>query len=196
MKRVMVSFGLLVLVAVNGFAAGKGPEIQIIDGKVSIQADALPLSRFLHLLDAATGMTSKVPQEFANTKISVRLSDMDLPAAIRKSFQGQPWNYSIIPGKGINILDRAVAVTAPTGSSPSSSPAPVQTFVNDFQNNNGNPAPPPAPVSSAPINPPANNNAGNAPAAAAPSSSSGPAPLFQTPGTSLGGALPTALPGR
>lgn len=190
MKRILGSSCLLILLAASGFAAGKGPEIQIIDGKVSIQADSVTLSRFLHLLDAATGMTSKVSPEFANQKITVRISDMDLDTAIRKSFQGQPWNYSVVPGKGINILDRAAAVTGTTGSISSS---PIQSFTNDSQNNN---PPPPMPLppsanQSGPIPANGNQSAGAPNLPPAQGGAPTPPPLFAAPGTSLGGALPT-----
>ena len=58
-------------------------------------------------------MTSKVAPALQNEKISVRLSDLDVDAAIRKSFQGQPWNYYITLGKGITVIDRATAVALP-----------------------------------------------------------------------------------
>jgi hypothetical protein len=198
MKRILVGSSLVLLMAASGFAAGKGPEIQIVDGKVSIQADSLKLSQFLHLLDAATGMTSKVAPTLANEKISVRLEGLDLDAAIRKSFQGQPWNYIINEGKGINIIDRAAAVTSPTGGSSSS---PIQPL-NDSRNDNP-PPPVPSTTFTQPPVPPANGgNTPNQPAGAInvpPPQGGAPAaqaPLFQPIGGALGAPLPGATPGR
>src|SRR5215831_17930915 len=150
MKSILAGMSLTVFLASTSFAAGKGPEIQVIDGKVSIQADQITLSRFLHLLDQATGMTSKVAPELANQKISVRLEGLDLDTAIRKSFQGQPWNYAVVPGKGITVIDRAQAVTASTG--PTSSPA--QSYSSDYRNDNS-PLPVPSSASFQPAPVPA-----------------------------------------
>jgi hypothetical protein len=95
------------------------PEVQMVDGKLNIQAEAVTLKQFLQALDAATGMNSKVSPQLANEKISVRLTGVDLNTAIRKSFQGQPWNYVVAVGKGISVIDRAQAVAA-TGTGTSS----------------------------------------------------------------------------
>jgi len=197
MKSILAGIFVSLFLVSSVFAAGKGPEIQVVDGKVSIQAESISLSRFLHLLDQATGMTSKVAPELANQKISVRLEGLDLDSAIRKSFQGQPWNYAVVPGKGINVIDRATAVTASTGGAP----APVQTYnTPDFRNDN-----PPLPVPSAtPFQAPtatpaaaANPTPNPTPAAGTlnlPPAQGGPAPtpqpVFQTPGTTLGTGLP------
>jgi hypothetical protein len=37
MKRILIGSSLLICLVASAFAAGKGPEIQIVDGKVSIQ---------------------------------------------------------------------------------------------------------------------------------------------------------------
>ena len=72
MKKVLVLGIIVIALSWNAFAASGGPDIRIIDNKVSIQAEAVPLGRLLRLLDRATGMTSKVPAELANRNISVR----------------------------------------------------------------------------------------------------------------------------
>jgi hypothetical protein len=204
MKRIVAGSGFLVLLAANVFAAGKDPEFKVVDGKVSIQAEAITLKQFLQYWDAATGMTSKVNPQLANEKISVRLEGLDLNSAIRKSFQGQPWNWAIVNGKGINVIDRATAVTATSAGSPST----IQSF-SDTRNDpppqpqlatpfvQSGPVPAPAAASPAPGNPtPANQPAG---AVNLPPAQGGPAPptqIFQPLGTPLGGALPTVQPGR
>ena len=42
--------------------AAKGPEVDLVDNKLSINAEAVPLGRLFRLFDLATGMKSKVPQ--------------------------------------------------------------------------------------------------------------------------------------
>jgi len=198
MKRILVCSSLVVLLAVNALSAGKDPEFKMVDGKLSIQADAITLRQFLQYLDAATGMTSKVNPQLANEQISVRLEGMEVNAAIRKSFQGRPWNWAVVNGKGVNIIDRATAISA-TSSGPSS--APIQSFIET----RNEPLPPqpqvaapfpatgpvPAPVNASPAGQPAGaTNLPPSPGGAAPQ------PLFQTPGTSLGTSLPGVQPGR
>jgi hypothetical protein len=117
------------------FAAGKGPEIQIIDGKISMQAEAVPLARLLRLLDSATGMTSKVPPELANRNVSVRFSGLPFDAAVRKIFEGQSLDYVVIGGKGVIVT--AVAQSTPGGAQAGPSPFgeqpgfPQQSFAQD-----------------------------------------------------------------
>jgi hypothetical protein len=202
MKRILASSSFLVLLAANVFAAGKDPEFKVVDGEVSIQAEGITLKQFLQYWDAATGMTSKVNPVLANEKISVRLENLDLTSAIRKSFQGQPWNWAVVNGKGINVIDRATTVAPPSGGSS----LPIQSF-NDTRNDPPPPQPQlPAPlVQSGPVpaqqaNPtPANQPAG---AVNLPPAQGGPAPPVQTfspgggIGTPLGGALPTVQPGQ
>src|SRR5262245_31902164 len=100
-----------VLLAGSVLAAGKAPEIQIIDGKVSMQAEAVPLGRLLRLLDAATGLKSKVPPELSNRNMSVRCSGLPFDAAVHKLFEGQPLDYVLIKGKSIVVT--AIAQSTP-----------------------------------------------------------------------------------
>jgi hypothetical protein len=106
--------------AMGASAAGKGPEIVVLDDKFSISVEAVSLGRLLRLLDQATGMTSKVPPELANRNISVRFSGLSFDDGVRKIFQGQPYDYVVIPGQGIIIT--AVSQTI---SGAESQPAPV-----------------------------------------------------------------------
>src|SRR5436190_19149187 len=117
MKRILVGTCLLMSLAAPLVVTAKDPEVQMIDGKMTIQAESVTLKQFLQALDAATGMNSKVSAQLANEKISVRLSDVDLNTAIRKSFQGQPWNYVVAVGKGISVIDKAQLTAATTASS-------------------------------------------------------------------------------
>jgi hypothetical protein len=125
MKRWLGSVILAGTMATVSFAAGKGPEIQIIDNKLSIDAEAVPLSRLLRLLDLATGMNSKVPPELANRNISVKFSGLDLSEGVRKMFQGQPLDYIVIEGQSIVVT--AAAQTIAAGDSLPAYTPPAQT---------------------------------------------------------------------
>src|SRR5437667_12561667 len=103
MKKVLVLGIIVIALSWNAFAASGGPDIRIIDNKVSIQAEAIPLGRLLRLLDQATGMTSKVPPELSNRNISVRVSNLTLDEAVHKIFEGQPLDYAVIQGKSIVV---------------------------------------------------------------------------------------------
>ena len=129
--------GVIILVgtlAEGGYAAGKGPEITLLDNKLSISADAISLGRLLRLLDQATGMQSKVPREFADRNISVRFSELSFDQAVRKIFQGQPFDYVVIGGQGIIITGSSQTLSATDSAAPPNAPPgqPVeQTFVQD-----------------------------------------------------------------
>ena len=120
------------------FAAGNGPEIAVIDDKLSVTADAIPLGRLLRLLDRATGMQSKVPPELANRNLSVRFSGLSFDDAVKKIFQGQPYDYVVIEGQGIIVT----AMSQGGGAAAGSEQAPVyatppqvseQPFIQDMQ---------------------------------------------------------------
>jgi hypothetical protein len=117
--------GLIIVIigifAANAFAEGKAPEIQVIDNKISIQADAVPLGRLLTLLDSATGLTSKVPSELANRNVSVQFSNLGLDDAVRKIFEALPLDYVVIGGKGIVVT--AASQTSPARPATTQPPA-------------------------------------------------------------------------
>jgi hypothetical protein len=118
----------------GGSAAGKGPEITLIDSKLSISADSISLGRLLRLLDQATGMQSKVPREFADRNLSVRFSGLSFDQAVRKIFQGQPFDYVVIGGQGIIITGSSQTLSASDSPPPQNTPPaqPLeQTFVQD-----------------------------------------------------------------
>ena len=114
------------------FGATKGPEIRIVDDKVTIQAEAVPLSRLLRLLDQVTGMTSKVPPELANRNVSVRFSGLKLEDAVHKIFEGLPLDYVLIQGHGIVVTGSSQPATATAGgAAPFTPPAPQEAFAED-----------------------------------------------------------------
>src|SRR5437667_288572 len=65
MKSSLATLLVILFMSAGAFAAGKGPEIGLVDNKLSINAETIPLGRLLRLLDLATGMQSKVPAELA-----------------------------------------------------------------------------------------------------------------------------------
>jgi hypothetical protein len=145
MKHIVIMALLIAVLAGHTSAAGKGPEIRIIDDKISIQAESIPLSRLLRLLDQATGMTSKVPPELANRIISVRFSDLTFDAAIQKIFEGQRLDYAVITGRGIIVTRASQTLTAatagrPPAQSPFPPPFPQQQMQDPNQFVNDNPA--------------------------------------------------------
>src|SRR5215831_12405496 len=158
MARIPKLLCILALATSTAMAAGKAPQIQIIDGKVSMQVEAVPLGRLLRLLDQATGLSSKVPPELANRTVSARFSGLDFDEAVRKLFEGQPFDYIFVAGKGI-VVTGLTPSTSP-GTAVAGGPAPFvdqpfqqQTFEqpvidnnNNFQNNFPGQQQPPAPV--------------------------------------------------
>jgi hypothetical protein len=92
-------------------ALAKGPEVNLVDSRLSVSADAIPIGRLLQLVDLATGMKSRVPPELANRNISVRFSDLSVVDGVRKMFQGQPLDYVVIEGQGIIVTAASQAVT-------------------------------------------------------------------------------------
>jgi hypothetical protein len=118
MKPWLAVFIFISMTSVGATAAAKGPEVDLVDNKLSINAEAVSLGRLIQLVDRATGMTSKVPPELANRNISVQFSGLNLTDGVRKIFQGQPLDYIMIQGQGI-------VVKAPTsgGATPESQPA-------------------------------------------------------------------------
>jgi hypothetical protein len=162
---------LLGLALLQGVAhAADEPSIEVIDGRISITAHAVPLGRFLALFDKAMGMKSEIKPGLESRNVSVQFTDLDFNAAIRKIFQGQPYNYIVTAGKGIKITDLAQAggadsAPAFTASQPLSSPinTPIQPLQPNPANNIqpattnifGSPTPPPpnanAPNPSAPL---------------------------------------------
>jgi hypothetical protein len=138
MKRIAGVFLASIALTWSAFGASSGPQIQIIDHKVSIQADAISLGRLLHLLDQATGMTSKAPPELENRKISVRFSDLSFDDAVKRIFEGQPFDYVFLGGKGIVVTALSQTVSLENAAPPPSFAA-VESNVNPQNNNPGQP---------------------------------------------------------
>jgi len=136
MKNALTAILGVALLASPAFAAGKGPDIRIIDNQVSVQVESVPLGRLLRLLDQATGMTSKVPPELANRTISARFSNLKLEDAVKKLFEGQSIDYIVVPGKSITVTGASRLLTAQGGAAPYNPPAQEN---NPFDNDNPQP---------------------------------------------------------
>ena len=113
MKYWLAAGCVMVCLATGSFAASKGPEIAVVDNKLSVNADTISLGRLLRLLDVATGMQSKVPADLANRNLSVKFSGLSLEDGVRKIFQGQPFDYVMIEGQGV-----IVTAASQTGGAP------------------------------------------------------------------------------
>jgi hypothetical protein len=132
MKRRLALLILAGSMTIPVFAA-KGPEVDMVDHKLSINAEAVSLGRLLRLFDLATGMKSKVPAELANRNISVRFSDLNVTDGVRKIFQGQPLDYVVIEGQGIIVTAAAQASTGEPAPAYNPQPPVEQPFVQDPQ---------------------------------------------------------------
>jgi hypothetical protein len=134
MKRSVAVLIFVSLFANGALWAAKGPEIGLIDNKLSVSAESVSLGRLLQLIDLATGMKSKVPPELANRNISVRFSGLNINDGVRKLFQGQPLDYVLIEGQGIVVTAASQNIS---GAEPvptyNSQPQQIeQPFVQDF----------------------------------------------------------------
>ena len=128
MRLLSVTLAITVLAA-PAFGQATGPDIRVIDDKVSIQAAAVPLGRLLRLLDFATGMTSKVPPELANRAVSVQFSDLDVNAAVQKIFEGQMMDFVFVGGQGIVVTAASQIVpNTPGPASPTPFPRDPSPF--------------------------------------------------------------------
>jgi len=142
MKEWIAAIILGSVVTTTGMAAN-GPEVNLVDNKLSVNAESIPLGRLLRLVDLATGMKSTVPPELATRNISVKFSGLPLSDAVRKIFQGQPLDYLVVEGQSIKVTaqSQATAVAGGGDSTPYNPPAnsqPIeQPFVQEF---------PPAPI--------------------------------------------------
>lgn len=147
MKHWLALVILVGMLATEAFSAGKGPEIRMVDNKVSMDVESISLGRLLNLFDRATGLQSTVPAALANRSLSVKFADLGFEDAVRKIFEGQPLDYIVVERQGI-----IVTALSQTGG-PDSPPAPAfnappqqieqQSFIDE-----SNPPPPfvPPPV--------------------------------------------------
>src|SRR5215510_10848461 len=132
MKRWFVVLSFMSMLCMGALVYAKGPEVDLVDNKLSINAEAITLSRLLQLVDLATGMKAKVPPELANRNISVKFSGLTLADGVRKIFQGQPFDYIMVQGQGIIVTAASQTAAAGELPPPSNSPPAVQSFDQPF----------------------------------------------------------------
>jgi hypothetical protein len=117
---------VIAFISTTAFAGSMGPEIRIVDNKVSIQAESIPLSRLIQLLDRAIGTTSTVPPQYATRSVNVQFSDLDLSDAVHKIFEGQMLDYVFIDGQGIVVTAASQAAGGATVAPPPRELSPFQ----------------------------------------------------------------------
>jgi hypothetical protein len=99
------------ILTVPGFAAGRGPEVLNIDDKISIQADDVTVEQLVRLWDQATGMHSQVAPQLANRKLTVHFTGLPVNDALRKMFEGEQFNYTLIEGQGVMVTPASPATS-------------------------------------------------------------------------------------
>jgi hypothetical protein len=102
-----------------------GPEIEVVDGKITMSALGVPLGRIVTMMDRAMGFQSKVAPEAANRSVSVRIKDLPVKDAVMKILEGQPVNYMLIEGKGLYVTGLSQGAPTTTGGSFSEPPPPI-----------------------------------------------------------------------
>jgi hypothetical protein len=112
MKVISIAIVLFAACASIAYGAEKGLHIDMVDNRISMSAEDIPLSWLLHVLDEATGMKSTVPDELASRIISVRFSGLTADEAVEKIFEGQPFDYAFIERQGIIVTALSKTITA------------------------------------------------------------------------------------
>jgi len=118
MKGAIVTITFAVLWIGSAFGAQNGPDIQIVDNKVSMNAHAIPLGQLLNMLDHITAMNSAVPAELSNRNVTVQFQDLPIPEAIRKIFEAQGIDYVLVWGQGITVIAPSKEVPVQAAYSP------------------------------------------------------------------------------
>src|SRR5215813_9262966 len=122
MKYWLVAGCLSLCFATVSSGAPKGPEVDLVDNKLSVNADNISLGRLLRLVDLATGIQSKVPPDLANRNVSVKFSDLPVEDGVRKIFQGQPFDYVVVQGQGVIVTAASQTTGAPESGTASNAP--------------------------------------------------------------------------
>jgi hypothetical protein len=122
------------LTAVFAFAAftfpasAAGLDVAIVDGQISIQATAVPLGELLVMLDRVAGTESTLAPGLERRNVSVRFSNLDLDAAVKKIFEGSGLDYLVVGHRRI-MVTAVAGVPAPV----SNTPPPAAAAANPFQ---------------------------------------------------------------
>src|SRR5262245_28415131 len=107
MKRLLGTIILAGIFVTVSAALDRGPQVKVVNQKISIDADAITLGQLLRFLDQATGMHSRVPPELTDRELSVHVAGLNLNDALRKIFDGQPFGYALVEGRGIVVTENA-----------------------------------------------------------------------------------------
>jgi hypothetical protein len=126
MVRIIHLFVVIAFISVTAFAAQTGPDIRIVDNKVSIQADSIPLARLLQLLDRVMGTSSTIPAQYATRNVNIQFSDLDINDAVHKIFEGQMLDYVFIDGQGVVVTAASQTAGGPTAAPPPRELSPFQ----------------------------------------------------------------------
>lgn len=94
--------------------------LDVVDGRISLTAEAVPLSDLLRMFDQAIGTESTVAEHLRSRNISVSFVGLDFGDAVRKIFEGQSLDYAVL-GR-----DR-IMVTAESGIAPPRAEAMTRT---------------------------------------------------------------------
>jgi hypothetical protein len=134
--KLLISMALL-----QGAAYAQETQIDVVDGKISMNAQAVPLGRLLTLFGRAVGMEAKVRPGLENQNISVMFTGLKFNDAVRKIFEGRNLNYVVVQGKMITVTELGEATSASAISSspsfssgPAFAPPPVNQPQNPVQN--------------------------------------------------------------
>ena len=122
-----VTMAMLVALPSDASAAQvDGLDILVVDGEISIDAEAVGLGRLLSLFDRAAGTESTVPTELENRNVSVQFQSLDLAQAVTKIFEGLPLDYVVLEQRRIVVTAVAGTLAASAGGVPAPVNDPVQ----------------------------------------------------------------------
>lgn len=124
MKRLVIVTLVLVFAQYAGASDSDRLEITVIDGRVSMHAEAVPLGRLLGLLDRVAGTNSTVPDQLINRNVSVQFSGLNLDRAVKKIFEGLPLDYLVVENTRIVVTEVSGTLS---GEAPSATPARATT---------------------------------------------------------------------
>ena len=112
-------------------------DVRIVDGRVSIQAQAAPLGELLAMLDRVAGTESTVRADLAERSVSAWFTALSLDDAVDKIFEGSGLDYVVMGGRRIVVTAPSAAgssfAAAPAGFAPPVPGAPSTPATNPFQ---------------------------------------------------------------
>ena len=122
-------------------------DVRIVDGRISIQAQAAPLGELLAMLDRVAGTESTVRADLAGRSVSAWFSAWAIDDAVDKIFEGSGLDYVVVGG-------RRIIVTAPSAAVPGLAGAPAGFAAPPAAGGAAQPPPHPFQLSTVPANAP------------------------------------------